>query len=241
MPLIEMTDNNLTPDDFPDLPYIDFCVCLLPEGDLEPEIIDIPFTSCWWEYECDSWDYSLNSQWLYDKGPDGIEYNVKWQDWALREGIAPGQAFWLRMSRPTYSRDYWGEVDCDYDLEIIHIVPMPMHEAAKRWYEFFDEQKKWRAEAEKAHKEMKERQLSDVSAMYTQTLYYGRYGEEPCVQLCTKHRWTGYFNLNPVLASGSNKDRKREEAFKRMLEDAAQRLPHLTEEVIRALPHERCF
>lgn len=48
----------------------------------------------------------------------GIESIPSW-DWMLREGIAPGQEFLVRIPRPTYTRDYWGEHDVEYgDVEI---------------------------------------------------------------------------------------------------------------------------
>lgn len=50
----------------------------------------------------------------------------------LQMGVAPGQPFkvWLRA---TYTRDYWGEHDADYDSKFLESEPWEQQRAADAW------------------------------------------------------------------------------------------------------------
>lgn len=42
-------------------------------------------------------------------------------EWMLRERFQPGDRLIFRVYPPTYSRDYWGESDCEYSQELLEV------------------------------------------------------------------------------------------------------------------------
>lgn len=93
-----------------------------------PSVID-SYPPCveWFDYECD------NGMLECLMGCEG-----KWPEWMLREGIAPGQQFVIRVSEPSYTKDCWGEYDVDYgDWEIVQRQPLPDGVAGMLWFAWF--------------------------------------------------------------------------------------------------------
>lgn len=59
------------------------------------------------------------------------------EDLLLREGIAPGQPFWLRLTHH-FSKDYWtGECDSEVDFEVIGVTSMDPEQATLEWEALF--------------------------------------------------------------------------------------------------------
>ena len=56
----------------------------------------------------------------------------------LENGIAPRQAFTCRIAKPTYTTDYWGEHDVEYEpAEIIWVEPVSHEMEALLWFGWF--------------------------------------------------------------------------------------------------------
>jgi hypothetical protein len=87
--------------------------------------------------------YPKDIEWLdYEMEGGGLENLLgcdgKWYDWMLREGIAPGQEFTVRVPMPAYTTDYWGEHDVDYgDAEVIFKQPMSDLVSGCLWFAWF--------------------------------------------------------------------------------------------------------
>jgi hypothetical protein len=222
----------------PDAPYVDFWAHLAFTGgdDLEPEIIEVLGDAVWWDSEQELWDSALFGGLQTFIKDGGCSFNISNQDSALREGIAPDQKFLVRMHRPTYTRDYWGEYDCDFDIEILHIEPLAAQEILRRWEIHFTDQKSYISETLQKNQEIREKQLVDFDSMYIQSVEYSsgrhwldarRYG----CNLLTKHR---FWNLSNLLAHGEADERGL--AMDRMIAKAITSIPGLTEERIRKMP-----
>lgn len=75
--------------------------------------------------------------------------------WAVEEGIAPGQPFLIRFGEPDhYQTGGWDgpvEYDVNYDTELVRVIPWPAERAASVWEEFFAARKRmldYRAECQ---------------------------------------------------------------------------------------------
>lgn len=58
---------------------------------------------------------------IYETGWEsilGVAHYDDWRDFLLREGLAPGQSFLVRVCFSSH-RDYWGEYDEDWDVEVV--------------------------------------------------------------------------------------------------------------------------
>jgi len=80
--------------------------------------------------------------WLdYEMGEIGIDYmldiGVDHERWALREGVAPGQPFLIRIEPPRYYQDYWGECDVEYEWELLDKKPYTDAMALEAWLAWF--------------------------------------------------------------------------------------------------------
>ncbi len=99
------------------------------DGGMEdnPALLDSwPENADWldWEMECAGLEALINRS-----------HDEPWWQWAIRNGIAPGQEFIVRVERPTYERDYYGESDVDYgDWEIVGREPMTDDRAGRLWF-----------------------------------------------------------------------------------------------------------
>src|SRR6185436_16404354 len=77
----------------------------------------------WWAKEGDhSLDTIFSPQWTHTTH-GGHEFRDQWLRWGLENGIAPGQPFLVRIGKPHYSTDYYGEVDCEWDVEVVRVMP----------------------------------------------------------------------------------------------------------------------
>jgi hypothetical protein len=65
----------------------------------------------------------------------GCNGGQPWWEWMLREGIAPRQEFLVRVERPCYTKDYWGEHDIDYgDATVVWRKPLPDGVDGMLWF-----------------------------------------------------------------------------------------------------------
>lgn len=236
----------------PDLPHVDFRVKLnfMDGADLDPEEIEvITEEPLWWEWVRESWESALFGTTRSPRLKVGnLEFSLSYEDWALREGIAPDQSFIVRMHRPTYHKDYYGEVDCDFDIEVIHIEPLEPKEVLRRWEEHFDAQKKYFEASIQQHLADREKQLTDFSAMYLSgSSYYGRhdrYWDEmsyPSAYRYTLHSKHNCWQTSGQLAYGESDNGDHQEAMDKLIAMAVEKVPGITEEIIRKLPKRNCW
>lgn len=176
---------------------------------------------------------------------DGCSFRCTWLRWGLENGVAPGQPFLVRISKPVYDRDYWGEVDCDWDREIVHVEPWPLKRSHTSWEKALARLHRNRVEARRDMRRLRELRAADLSAMFLQRGFFGTGGYEDAqgprgifVHLCTSHdrlrqvSTTGYHRL----LSGRDDHGNEASAMRALVRDAAEHFPHLAESQIRSLP-----
>lgn len=79
--------------------------------------------------------------WLsFELGENGVECLLDADEdrlaWLLQQGLAPGQPFRVRILPPVYTRDYWGEYDCQLgDWVILERAPWTAAEHLRAWEE----------------------------------------------------------------------------------------------------------
>ena len=241
---IEMTGGDEPdPEPLPDLPHMDFWVHLYPDGhSLEAEILDfVTEEASWWEWAGqDGWEYAL-LPWRKTEKLGHLEFDIANQDWAKAEGIAPEQRFLVRMERPSWHTDYYGETDCDFEIYVVEKEPLSEEEAEARWSTYFLEQKTYWEASLKKSLEDREKQLTDFGAMYLQSsVYYNhRYWDDMAcpngyrLYLITKNSAQGF---SGQLASGESNNGDRAEAMDKLVSDALTNIPGITEDAIRKLP-----
>jgi len=89
--------------------------------------------------------------WSFDDIPDWLDYElseVGWQTvfdihdpekFALEHGLCPGQEFTIVVHPPTYTTDYWGEHDVEYDWEMLGPVSLPPEVHLERWQDWLEQ------------------------------------------------------------------------------------------------------
>lgn len=86
-----------------------------------------------WPEHCGWLDYEMECRGL--QALIGDDDGTFWWEWMLHNGIAPGQEFWVKVQRVSYTTDYWGEHGVDYgDWEITAREPMPEDRAGRLWF-----------------------------------------------------------------------------------------------------------
>jgi hypothetical protein len=61
-----------------------------------------------------------------------------WVTWALQNGLCSQQGFTIRMWRPEYHQDYWGECDVDYTWEMLGIEEVDPAESLRFWQSWME-------------------------------------------------------------------------------------------------------
>lgn len=217
------------------------------EWDLRPKryegasVGDVPD---WLEYEIDG--NGLESIWS-DPSRVCVEnnsdhpFNIAWINWALENGIAPGQPFSIVVPPPVYSTSYEGETDVDWDSYLGRVVPWSEDRVLRAWTKvLFRLERLFKAQVMHIARSRNKARL-DTSAMYLVKARYTvgssdwGFGYDQGIRfaLHTNHHtgrmWTS-------LADGQNRDGNADKAMEVLLADAAAKLPHIPAEVIRGLP-----
>jgi hypothetical protein len=164
---------------------------------------------------------------------------IPYTQWALENGIAPGQPFQLEIDLPTVHRSGWEtiEYDVEWQFIVVQVQPLPAVRAAQRWARHF---RKLAASSELDRRESIERRehlLRNTGAMTVRReLFIGTWsgsGKD-------RTRFTLYGPRNAYIASGECEDGDKEAekstyaqvAFDRMVKDACEKSPYLNPEVI---------
>jgi hypothetical protein len=80
-----------------------------------------------------SWAW-VEDLWVMLEIPPGVDDKLAW---LLRNGLVPGQLFLVRIRRPRYYQDYFGEWGVDYgDWEILERAPV--EDAGEIWCDRFE-------------------------------------------------------------------------------------------------------
>lgn len=200
--------------------------------------------------ENDGWKTFLMPEHRAEKTGLGWVFGTTWTEWALREGIAPGQPFSVATQRPYYSRDYYGECDVEFYCDLHSIAPWPTERVLAAWEQHQKDLAEYRTKAIKAMQELTDKRKHDVSAMYLHfSPYFSSKGSSwddmampdgIAVSLCSSHTQVeGYPKMTyGALAQGRDDDGDHQKALESLLANVAESLPHLTEGMIRKL-HRR--
>jgi hypothetical protein len=175
----------------------------------------------------------------------GFEVHHPWLRWALRNGIAPGQAFLVGIPEPIYSGD--GE-DYDEEWEYVVLERAPSNSAAiqRRWEVFSHRLAMHRALAAASYFRGIHLVQADTGAMYLRHTNYrpssDTYGfpRGVLLSLCTSRRehidYLGYAVSDGYqLASGRDDRGGTDTAMARLIEVACERYPALSPQVIQSM------
>jgi len=88
------------------------------------------------------WDFDDVPDWLdFELCEVGIECVFDVRDrvqFALENGLCPGQTFTLVVWPPEYSQDYWGEHDVEYQWLLFGVTPVAPEVHLARWLEWLE-------------------------------------------------------------------------------------------------------
>jgi hypothetical protein len=170
------------------------------------------------------------------------EWHEPWRQWALQNGIAPGQPFCVAHPEPEVSKTGWETVEYDvhYASYVIEIQELKPAEVLRRWEHDRRRTSVARALDVAAAKANAERVNKDLGNLY---IYQGLYQtgsssmsfpEGRLLRIETK------LQLHPrdrcvVGAEGRDDKGKFEVAMERLIEDACARNPYLSPEVVKSL------
>lgn len=102
----------------------------------------------------------------------GSNYDDHLVDWALREGLSPGQPFLVEVPPPYTSRSYEGEYDEDWSFEVVRRAPVKPTSAAKAWEAALARMKRAKALNAKFHADFQARALRSYKTWELQEHMY---------------------------------------------------------------------
>lgn len=205
----------------------------------------------WFDYEIGQigWDGVISpdyKSWRADGPPS--DFIGTWNNWAIEQGLCPGQRFLVEMKHPRYYRcggyEYPEEIDVEYYWDIVMREPRSLRQTVRAWEQWQKKCADNRRALQRAADRLRYRRETTVREMFIQydsfwTHHYDEmsYPDGVVVRLCSG---IGHWG---VLAEGRS-DRKgdeertdaRERAWAALLADVRERLPHLDPNVIRKLP-----
>ena len=200
-----------------------------------------------YELEQMGWDFILDTEWSTEESGEGWIFSTRCLTFALQEGIAPGQPFLVHAQKPVYSKSWTDcgyEYDCDVDVDIARVEPWPAARVLRSWEKLLSKITKDREQARMAMRRLKDLRANDTSAMFLSCLHYGYrdYGDARphgfAVRLCSQHSQVEGFAKSSwsEMLEGRDDRGDRDVAMQRLLEQVAERMPHLTPEFVKGLP-----
>lgn len=205
----------------------------------------------WFDYEIGQvgWDGVLSPEWCsWRSNESSSDFAATWNNWALEQGLCPGQAFLVEMKHPHYYKcggyEYPEETDVEYYWDIVMREPRSAKQAARAWTQWQKRCADNRQVVRRAAARLTRRRERNVEEMYIQydSFWTHHYDEMSApdgvvVRLCSG---LGHWG---VLVEGRS-DRKRDEertdarerAWAALLANVREQLPHLDPDVIRKLP-----
>lgn len=101
-------------------------------------------------------------------------------EWALRNGVAPGQHFLLWMREPQYQQDYWGEVDEWQEGGVLEVETWGAERIQRAWKGWLRQRETARKRARLQMKALNERRERDISAMYITSYHWSSHWSSHC-------------------------------------------------------------
>lgn len=204
----------------------------------------------WWPW----WlgDFSIDEAlgFCYSRGyveEYGRKWHQPWRNWAIENGVAPGQLFCVEVTEPEVHKSGWEEVeyDIEWSAELLEVAPISPASAIKRWEHDLRQTARYRL-AHVHEAELNAKIIdSDVASMYIQQSLYSPSRsadwEVPsgrCLSLQTSRR------LFPCAATsmdtqGRDDDGNFNKAMARFIENACKANPRLSPELIKTLEIRR--
>lgn len=166
----------------------------------------------------------------------GYTYNYTWLQFAMENGIAPGQAFLISISIPVGYRSYDGDYDEEWSWEIVERAPLPTAVALKRWAHTWRQREVRQYMDARERKEQIELADRDVASMYIHRMIQGDGREIPVyvqLSLCTTRPFASPSLRNTYARSSIKKESL---AMELLIEKAIKVNPYLSPEIIKSLP-----
>lgn len=127
----------------------------------------------WWDfYTEEGFKYTLNLDYPQETF-EGETFSIRWIQFALKHGIAPGQLFCMSLSRPYYSKhwtDCGYEYDCETETEVIALGPC--RDPGKSWDRLLKRIQRTRRRAIDYKDRLTKAQWTDRKSMYLQSMSY---------------------------------------------------------------------
>lgn len=179
-------------------------------------------------------DFFVEPGWSTEDTGEGWVFITTWARWGLMNGIAPRQPFLVRIEKPIWRIDYWGEADVEICWDMIYVKKISEFEKCIRWERFFEHRAKYREQSINKMRYLESVRANDKSAMYISYNVYGGYRSPVEYSVCLNSKHTNIIGLNkttwPSIAEGRGKT--REEAFNNMVSSAKFRTIGLTKKQI---------
>ena len=203
-------------------------------------------TPAWWESDLDLITGNYHG---YREVIEGREFSTTWLQWALENGIAPGQPFLLGIDAPSTSVSYEGEYDEEWDYDLVDIREWPRAYVLKQWERYFRKRDAARALGLRAQKELQAIVLKDVAALYLVSYMspgdqfdsgYGTRGWKHQLTLLSRRTYAvPYFSglVSALQCTGYGSDLRA--AYDDLIEKACARIPQLSPELIRRMEVRR--
>jgi hypothetical protein len=197
----------------------------------------------WWEEDL---ELAVSpGRWSYHTEVGGFAVHQNWIRWALRNGIAPGQAFLVHIPEPVCTGE-GDDYDEDWSYELLEIAPASRSAARRRWEGFLRKQQMYRALATQSYHRAKKLIHKDTGSMYVRHTNYSSsseyYGVPRGVQLrlcSTRREHIEHLGVQVddgwCLASGRDDGGDRSRAMALLIEEACSRYPALSPRIIREM------
>jgi len=128
----------------------------------------------WWLSDFDL-DTALNINWSGSTVEEyGRSWHQPWRNWALENGVAPGQLFCIEVGAPDVHKSGWETVEHDeeWDAQLLEVSPLSPRKIARLWEADLHRTSTARAMHVAEAKRNAEIVDRDVGSMYIQQLMY---------------------------------------------------------------------
>lgn len=219
---------------------------------VEPDLAADTFGTVpeWYEFEMDNtdWESVIGPEWK--SCSDESNFTGKWNDWALQEGLAPGQRFLVEFKHPRWYKCSWEyeEYDVEYYWDIVLREPRSAKQAIRAWEQWRKVCEEDRIALREQRAKQQHQRTHDVSAMYiSYDSFWSEGYYDDCsppdgyiVRLSTKHGGSIAEGRSPTSDERYRRGAERiaptqTRAWDDLIANVQKHLPHLDVEAIRKL------
>jgi len=122
----------------------------------------------WYAFEMDNTDWTsvISPEWK--SCSDASNFTGTWNDWALQEGLAPGQRFLVEFKHPRWYRCSWEyeEYDVEYYWDIVMREARSPKQAIRAWEQWRKVCEEDRIALRKQRADHQHKRTHDVEAMF---------------------------------------------------------------------------